>query len=189
MGGGNTTAKCRLLAFFIKDHQLLTSKRTAVHQYISFIFSIYFHISYILSIHFPPIFHQKSPATHNQACYSPSKYILRIYHIRRGFFVGYFEILRPMDCTLDKIPWEVAFAGQNVLLQEISVPKSINSYSVDSKCISSSTFFAHFTCVDYLMKLSILHDGKSFMEFSWQFCLKYCRLAQNCSHIFRDKPL
>ena len=103
--------------------------------------SIYFHIFYIFSIYFPPIFHQKSPAIHNQACYSPSKYNLRIYHIRRGFFVGYFEILRPMDCTLDKIPWEVAFAGQNVLLQEISVPKSINSYSVDSKCIFSSTFF------------------------------------------------
>ena len=72
------------------------------------------------------------------------QYIFHIYHAPRSFFVEYFEVLRPMHCTLNKIPWEVAFAGQNVLLQEISVPKSINSYSVDSKCISSSTSFCPF---------------------------------------------
>ena len=37
------------------------------------------------------------------------------------------------------------------------------------------------------MKYSML--SRSFLEFSWQFCLKYCCLSQNCSHIFRDKPL
>ena len=31
--------------------------------------------------------------------------------------------------------------------------------------------------------------SRSFMEFSWQFSLKYCCLSQNCSHIFRDKAL
>ena len=37
------------------------------------------------------------------------------------------------------------------------------------------------------VKYSML--SRSFLEFSWQFCLKYCCLSQNCSHIFRDKAL
>ena len=103
--------------------------------------------------------------------------------------MGYFEILRPMDCTLNKIPWEVAFAGKNFYYKKFRSQSPLILIQLTPNAFPHPRLFAHFTCVDYLMKLSILHAGKSFMEFSWQFCLKYYRLAQNCSHIFRDKPL
>lgn len=50
-------------------------------------------------------------------------------------------------------------------------------------------FFSTFDYVWFAKVFWYSMLSRSFMEFSWQFCLKYCCRAQNCSHIFRDKKL